>query len=72
MTLVRQCCHLAEVNCPSGPRILPSRGGGFSKHDGKIRRVDGFVSSLDTRSRIAGLSEKLGVCPSSGLEVFRM
>jgi len=50
---------------------LLSRGEGFSKCDGKVREVDGFILSLDTQSRIVGPSKELEACPSSGLEVLR-
>jgi len=63
---------LTGISCPSGPRILLSREGGFSKHDGKVRGVDGFIPSLNTQSRIASPSKELGAHSSSGLEVLRI
>jgi len=70
--LVRQYCCLARVSHPSGPRILLSREEEFFKYDGKVKEVNSFIAFLNTQSRIASPSEKLGAHPGSGLEVLRM
>lgn len=49
-----------------------SREEEFFKYDGKVKEVNSFIAFLNTQSRIASPSEKLGAHPGSGLEVLRM